>query len=74
MCLILPLAPSVLQERSSDACLYTRESVCGEAASFKRANQKLRSNADADDIVPKADSGKSVTDRQSIPPERRKIC
>jgi hypothetical protein len=42
MCLILSPAPSVLQEGSSDAsdaCVYTRESVCREAASFKRATR-----------------------------------
>jgi hypothetical protein len=31
---ILPPAPSVLQGGSSDACVYTRESVCREAASL----------------------------------------
>jgi len=28
ICLILPPAPSVVQAGSSDACVYTRESVC----------------------------------------------
>ena len=36
----LASAPSVLQGGSSDACVYTRESVCREAASFKSASGK----------------------------------
>jgi len=41
MCLILPPAPSVLQEGSSDACVYTGESVCREAL---RSNGHLGSH------------------------------
>ena len=42
-------ALSVLQEGSSDASVYTRESVCREAASFKRACGKFEDGLEGND-------------------------
>jgi len=57
--------PSVLQEESSDACVYTRESVCREAASFKRASRR----SEPDDVTTdnNTESGTEKTGRALFP-------